>query len=146
MKKYSLQEASSNPSVTPEQERSECQVGKECVRRVWTIGKLGPLQLGGHPVFVLATDMPVTGPYDIGKGYQVYTATSPKGTEFVFESTTGASVGHQGLAQVIKDMEGCSPELAAKQVKQAAEWFDSHVLEVVEPAEFWSRLPEATNG
>lgn len=85
--------------------------------RIWTFA-YRPWIMGGNVNAPVMCDVPVTGPYDVGKGLQVYLATSPSGRTFVAESITGALVGPT-VPDVRADVELATKEVMDKQIEDA---------------------------
>jgi hypothetical protein len=109
------------------------------IKTIWTIGKLGPFQLGGYPTFVLKTQVECQGPFDLGKNVSVFLTLSPRGNIVVIESQSMGIIGHNGLEGVKEDLSKDSEEKAKERIDCAVKWFDSHHHEEVDAEEFWSR-------
>lgn len=104
--------------------------------RIWTEA-YRPFIMGGDCNAPIICDVPVTGPFDLGRGYQGFLAVSPNGKTFVAESFTGAIVGStlNGVREDIEDADAMVMEEqiahARKRVLQAA---------TVSRDEFWKML------
>lgn len=108
---------------------------------IWTIGYF-PFTMGGPLERPVKCDVPVTGPFDIGAGYQAFVAVSPSGKTFVAESITGAIVG-PSLEEVRADVASATVAVMTKAVmtkqiesakKQVA------IVQTLSPKEFWHLL------
>lgn len=111
-------------------------------RRIWTYGHR-PFVMGGSVDYLLACDLPCTGPHKLGKGYSGYLATAPNGKTFVAEAKTGAIVGPT-LEDVRADIGKAKPKVMREQVAKAAqEMTEAHKygsFEVKDAAFFWDAL------
>jgi len=107
--------------------------------RVWTKTKVGSIwSLGGTPqVKLIAAQLEVEGPYDLGKGYSGFIATSPGGETFVVERTTGGFVGGS-LEEVRKDVKKAHAAVLKKQMAKQMEVAATATL--YKPKTFWSYL------
>lgn len=85
--------------------------------------KYNPWAFGPQAKFVGIKVNKLKGPFDLGKGFTGYIATSPDGTKTdVVEATTGAVVG-SSLDQVRADIEACEDvSVMQAQVDQAKSW------------------------
>lgn len=105
-------------------------------RTIWTWG-YRPFIMGGDVNYVLACKVPCTGPFKVGRGYEVYVATAPNGTTFVAEAQSGAIVGGS-LEQVREDIRTGDPKMMQKQVTEALE--SAKKAEIKSPDFFWGAL------
>jgi hypothetical protein len=76
--------------------------------------------MGGDVRRPISCDVPVSGPFDLGKGYQGYLGVAPNGRTFVVESETGAIVGNT-LENVIDDISQGDPDVMRRQIEKARE-------------------------
>jgi hypothetical protein len=104
--------------------------------KIWTMGYF-PFTLGGDVHRPICCDVEVSGPHDLGFGYQGYVATSPNGRTFVAESETGAIVG-PSLSDVINDISQGDPSIMRKQIEKAHE--TAKRAEELSPDRFWSLI------
>lgn len=104
--------------------------------KIWTVA-YRPFVMGGNVYATIYCEVEVTGPHDLGKGYQGYMATSPSGETFVVESTTGAIVGPT-LEEVRADVAAADKTVMDEQIANAAEQFKE--AERVSPDYFWRFL------
>lgn len=107
--------------------------------RVWTKARVGSIwSLGGTPsTKLIATQLEVEGPYDLGKGYSGFIATSPKGETFIVERSTGGFVGGT-LAEVRKDVKKAKAEVLAAQMTKQMEV--AATAKLMKPKSFWGHL------
>ncbi len=104
--------------------------------RIWTEA-YRPLIMGGDCNAPIICDVPVTGPFDLGKGHQGFLAVSPNRKTFVAESITGAIVGST-VEAVRKDIKIADEAVMEEQVTSARR----RVLRAntVSRDEFWNLL------
>jgi hypothetical protein len=104
--------------------------------KIWTTN-YRPFILGGDVNAPIMADVPVSGPFDIGQGFQAYLAVGPNGKTFVAESITGAIVGST-IEQVREDVASGKKSDMDKQIEDAKKM----VLRAYEatPEELWKRL------
>lgn len=109
------------------------------VIRVWTRTRIGSIwSLGGTPsIKLIAAELEVEGPYDLGKGYSGFIATSPKGETFIVERSTGGFVGGS-LEEVRADVKKASREVLAKQMEEQLKVAATATL--LKPKAFWGHL------
>jgi len=103
---------------------------------IW-IHSYTPFIMGGDVHAPVATDVPATGPFDIGAGYQAYMVASPSGRTFVVEGITGAIIGST-IERVRKDVATADRDVMAAQIANAEKW--AKRANVVKPAEFWKHV------
>lgn len=110
-----------------------------CKLRIWTEA-YRPFIMGGDCNAPIICEMPVDGPFDLGKGIRGFLAVSPHGQTFCVEAETGAIIGPT-VASVRQDVEVADPAVMATQIAQAKE----RVLKAcpVSPSEFWQLLRRA---
>lgn len=108
---------------------------------VWTLGYF-PMTMGGRVWRPMRAKIPVTGPHDLGKGFEGYLCLGPGGATEVAESTSGAIVGDT-LEAVRADIAACDDvDLMRKQCQSAT----ARLTDVVdvEPDDWWRRILKAT--
>ena len=107
--------------------------------RVFTKVRVGSIwSLGGTPqTKLIATQLEVEGPYDLGKGYSGFIAKSPKGETFVVDRSTGGFVGGS-LEAVRKDVKQARANVLKKQMAQQMEIAATATL--YKPWNFWKYL------
>lgn len=93
--------------------------------------------LSGNVHAPIATDIPVIGPFDIGKGHEGYLAASPSGKTYVIEKLTGGIVG-SSLDDVRKDIEEADPEVIKEQFQWALDYAKN--CDHLPPKDFWGCL------
>lgn len=100
---------------------------------IWTKA-YRPFIMGGNVKAPIATEVEVGEPFDIGSDFRAYLVTSPKGSTYVVEATTGAFVGSD-IEQVKKDVAAGDPEVMRQQIVEAQKQFEgaTHLT----PEEFW---------
>jgi hypothetical protein len=104
--------------------------------KIWTNG-YRPFIMGGDVNAPVFCDVPVDGPFDLGKGYEGFLAVSPSGRTFVAESITGAIVGST-VAEVRKDVTTADEAIMKEQIAEAQKRVRR--AERVSPADFWRML------
>lgn len=104
--------------------------------RIWTTN-YRPFIMGGDVNAPVMADVPVSGPFDVGKGFTAYLAVSPSGRTFVAESITGAIVGST-IKQVCADIIEGEKSVMDKQIKDAEKLVKRAYI--TEPDELWKRL------
>ena len=95
--------------------------------------------MGGDVSRSIATEMPVQGPYDVGRGYRIYLTISPSGNMFVAEATTGAIV-RNSVEAVRKDIEEGDPKVMDEQMEWARK--EGPKAEPLQSKTFWARMRE----
>jgi hypothetical protein len=85
--------------------------------KIWTEA-YRPWILGGNCRAPVSCDVPVDGPFELGKGYIGYIATSPNGRKFVIESETGALIG-SSLDGVREDIRSGDETVMKQQIEHA---------------------------
>jgi hypothetical protein len=85
--------------------------------QIWIKG-YRPFILGGDVHAPFMTDWPMNGPFDGGRGIELYTGTSPGGKDFVCEGETGGVVGRT-LDEVRRDILDADPDVLTKQLAWA---------------------------
>ncbi len=92
--------------------------------------------MGGDVNFVWSTEVECAGPFQLAKGVKVYRADGPDGKHYIVEATTGGIVGNS-LGQVRKDIASAPANMVRQQIKDGADYKNSHENKEVSPAEFW---------
>jgi hypothetical protein len=105
-------------------------------RIIWTLG-YRPFVMGGRCNYVLAAELPCTGPFDLGKGFSRYMTIAPNGSTFIVDA--------ESLALIGSSLEDGRADVAAGAVdvmrKQVAEAIEKAKEAEVHPAEiFWEAL------
>lgn len=103
---------------------------------IWT-ADYQPFILGGDCYAPIMADVPVSGPFDIGHGFQAYLAVAPNGRTFVAEATTGAIVGPT-IKKVREDVASGKKRFMDQQVAEAKELRQR--ARTVTPDHLWERL------
>jgi hypothetical protein len=96
-----------------------------------------PFMMGGKTIRYISCEWNVTGPHDIGKGFQAYIAIAPSGKPFIVEATTGAIIGDT-LQGVREDVAAGTTDVMAKQVADSA--INASESTLLSSNEFWSRM------
>lgn len=103
----------------------------------WTLAYF-PFTMGGNVWRPMRTKVEVTGPYDLGKGFEGYLCLGPNGATKVIEKECGAVVG-DSLEEVKSDIAACDDvELMRSQCRDAT----SKLRDVVDVDhdEWWNRI------
>lgn len=106
------------------------------MKTVWTAAYT-PFMMGGNVNAPIATKVEVSGPFDLGGGFEGYLAVSPKGMIHVVEAETGAFIG-TNIDKVKADVAAGDPTIMRKQITDAAKEFKkaNHIT----AEEFWGRF------
>lgn len=104
--------------------------------KIWTEA-YSPFIMGGDVNAPIATEVEVGEPVVLAEGISVYLITSPTGSTYVAEATTGAFVG-TSMEQVRADVEDADPAVMKQQLEAASERVKK--AEMLEPERFWSRF------
>ncbi len=111
-------------------------------RHIWTRGYF-PFTMGGSVWRPMTAECEVTGPHDLGKGFEGYLAFGPDGMTKVAEAESGAIVGDT-LDQVRADIAATDDVvLMQRQVEAARKEIGFGGVNVT-AEEFWRRMRKAT--
>lgn len=104
--------------------------------RIWTEAYT-PFIMGGDCNAPIICEVPVHGPFDLGRGIQGFLVVSPSGQTFVVEVETGGIVGFT-VKDVRRDIEVADSVVMEAQIADAKK----RVLKArtVSSDEFWRRL------
>lgn len=104
--------------------------------KIWTFG-YRPFILGGNVSYIVATEVPMSVPVDLGYGFMGHVITTPDGKTRIAEARTGAIIGGT-LKSVKADIKKGKPSVMEEQVIKAQEALDTMDVETLEPEEFWN--------
>ena len=105
---------------------------------IWTWGYF-PFSMGGsvhRPIKCAVSEDHLSGPCDIGQGYQAYIVTSPAHLTYVVEASTGALIGPT-IEDVRHDIEYGNPEFMAQQMIESAKNLTK--AQLLSFDEFWEK-------
>jgi hypothetical protein len=109
------------------------------IKRIWVPG-YRPFVMGGHVHYTLAADIECEGPFDMGKGIEAYTATSPTGKVLVVDSVSLGVIG-PSLEEVRADVAEADIATMRKQQDEAKLHYEQELsigaVEVCEPGYLW---------